>query len=217
MVDIHVIPNPGFEDNLKEVIAALTHPRIIVHQSGYVAGNLLAARLAAYRLGTNPYVSWVDGDDRVLSVTWLDHALGMLESDPTIAAVYPRWVTVKNGKRGKGSPIHEWNVDLHTSFSSVPLAHHLTIMRRSQVIGLLEEAHDAVGCLVKSADRFYLSGIARYGRLVALDDVAYEWHLREGTGRSHDEPLEVVNWLRKRAAQDVKLARLKQLWPAPSM
>ena len=208
MLDIHIIPNPGFDENLKEVVAALAHPKIAIHLADWVEGNLLTARLAGYAKGTNPYVSWVDGDDRVVSVDWVDRALEILEADPTIAAVYPRWYTSKNGKKLRESPNLEWSLDLHRSFTSIPLAHHLTIMRRPHVLSLLKEAHDAVGCMVKSADRFVISGLVRYGRLVMLEDIAYEWRLRDGTGRSHNENEATVKWVRKRAAQDMQLARL---------
>lgn len=98
MVDIHVIPNPGFEENLIETIRALQHPRTRVQVGNYVPGNMLDARIQAYSMGSCPYVSWVDCDDRVIDISWIEMAIDILDSYPHVAAVYPRWQVVQKGK-----------------------------------------------------------------------------------------------------------------------
>lgn len=207
MVDIHVIPNPGFEMNLVNVVQALRHPQVCVHVADYVPGDILAARLQGYSLGTCPYVSWVDGDDCVLDIKWIEIAISILDRNPHISAVYPRWTTVKNGQTKKTTPIHVWDAAVHERWASVPLAHHLTIMRRPQVLALLSTAQLAVGGMVKSQDRYLMSGLVRFGQLKSLDDLAYEWHLHPNTGRSAQDSPEAIKWCWKRAVEDAKIAK----------
>ena len=211
MVDIHVIPSPGFDENLVKILQALQHPQVHVQIADYVEGDILAARLRAYSLGDCPYVSWVDGDDRVLDIKWIELAVFILDSCPHISAVYPRWTAIKNGKVKKTPPIHVWDARMHSTWSYLPMAHHLTVMRKHQVLELLGDAQEAVGGMVKSQDRYLMSALVRHGQLVSLDDVAYEWHLRPNTGRSAQDSPKAIKWCRKRAVEDVKLARALSL------
>lgn len=194
MIDVHVIPCRGFD--VSTIVRQLHHPKITVQVADWVEGNILEARWRAFQLGTHPYVSWVDGDDEVVSVEWVDRALEILEAHPDVAAVYPRWYTTENGQQ-KMAPYHPWSPELHRAFSTQPLAHHLTIMRRHNVMQLLDEAKAAVGKMVKLTEAYLTFGQMRYGRLVALEDVAYNWRLRPGTGRSSIEPSETTEWFRR--------------------
>lgn len=209
MIDVHVIPNPGFDES--KVIRALQHPLAQVQVGEYVKGNVLEARRRAYALGSCPYVTWVDGDDQVLNTEWFELAIQILDSYPYISAVYPRWQAVRNDEVIKVTPVHVWNPRVHADFQYTPFAHHLTVMRRYQVLDLLDVAKANIGALMGSADRYLVSGLVRYGQLCALDSVAYEWHLRLSTARTRGDTPEAVKWVRERAAMDVRIAKSMRL------
>lgn len=211
MIDIHVIPNPDFDENCIQVIRALQHPLTQVQVGDYIEGNVLEARRRAYERGTCPYVSWADGDDQVLDTEWFELAIHILDSYPYISAVYPRWQAVKNNRVVKVTPVHVWNPQVHSSFQYVPFAHHLTVMRRYQVLDLLDVARANVGGLMGAADRYLMSALVRYGQLCAIDNIAYEWHLHPGTARTKGDPPETVKWVRERAAVDNRIAKSMRL------
>lgn len=208
MIDIHIIPTPGFEEGLAAMVKKLEHPRITVQFGQFVDGNLLEARWLAYNQGNAPYVSFADGDDAVLDISWIDRALHILDNYPHVAAVYPRWCATQVGKPNHVSPIHKWTPEMHRLCSSQPLAHHLTIMRRHQVLELLKVARENVSKMTKNPERYLSSGLARYGQLVSFDDVAYEWRLRPGTARTVDDSAETVAFVNARSYQDAKFAKM---------
>lgn len=208
MIDIHIIPTPGFDDNFRVMKEKLQHPLVNVITGEWIDLNLLEARWRAYNQGTSPYVSFADGDDAVLDISWLGHAMSILDNHPHVVCVYPRWKVVEADKPDRFSPIHEWSPELHRSFASQPLPHHLSIMRRSAVIELLKIARDEVGFMTKNPERYLVSGLSRYGLLVPIDDVAYEWRLRSGTARTIEDTSAVDKFLAARAMGDY-LAALK--------
>jgi len=165
-VDIHMIRSPSgsFFDAQK---AALAHPCINFHEAQYVPGSVVEARLQGFQLGTSPYVSWVDDDDHVLDIQWIDQALDILDNDPTVSAVFPQWCSSQNG------------TVVHTSMTGnqpYPIApHHLTIMRRQNVIPLLTEISDQFPNLICFAELMLLFGQLRFGRVAYLPVMAYEW------------------------------------------
>lgn len=173
-VDIHIIKSPGFQAHFHAQAQRLAHPRINVHEAPYVAGSVIKARLRGFSLGTAPYVSWVDDDeDQVLDVEWIDAALDLLDSDPTIAAVYPQWQAV-----AKGSVVHASN-------ASIPLEpHHLTIMRRDNVLPMLTAMRDAHPQMMIFHELAVCLGQLRFGRLVALPTLAYQWVMHDASARS---------------------------------
>lgn len=201
MIDIHLIPQAGFDPNPN--ILALQHPDITVQIGQYVHMNVLEARLQAFKLGTNPYVSWVDADgDKVLDISWIPQALKMLE-DPKIVAVYPRWVCYEYT-----TPFKPWDRLTHWNMEKYgPRAHHLTIMRRDHVVELLEEAKEAVGHLMSKVEVYLLGALARYGDFAPIDAVAYEWVIRKGSARSFSD-IHAMPWIHQRLVRH--LADIRQ-------
>jgi len=174
-VDIHIIPEPGNEQGLQDQLRRLEHPSVTVQVGQYVSGSIVDARCKAYALGTCPYVSWVDDDDAVLDLGWIDEAVRVLDRDPTVAAVYPRWKSTVKG------------VTTHTSRAErTPMhlePHHLTIMRRTNVLPMIESIRAAHPSMCRWQDLMLTLGQLRHGKLVPFNVIAYEWKLREGSGR----------------------------------
>lgn len=207
MIDVHIIPTPTFEASRAEMVQDLQHPLIKIHIGEHIVGNLLEARWRAYMLGSSPYVSFADDDDKVLDLSWIERAVEVLESNPDVSAVYPRERIVAVNGRVDVAPFKEWTVDLHAGFSWHPAPHHLTIMRRHAVIELLDDAKTAVPHMIKNPERYVASGLVRYGRLVAFPDIAYEWRLRNGSARFKTDPPEVRRWVSSRALEDMVFAK----------
>ena len=208
MIDVHIIPTVGFEQNYADMVAQLeAHPKIIVQTGEFIQDNLLEARWLAYNKGTAPYVSWVDGDDAILDLSWVDRALGILDRNPHVSCVYPRWRTLREDGVIKESPIHVWSPEHHSHFTYAPLPHHLSIMRRENVLELLKLARENVSGMIKNPERYVLSGLIRYGQLLSFNDMAYEWRLRDGTARSKEDPADVIKWVRHQASIDSRIAK----------
>ena len=192
MIDLHMIRTPdyeGFDDQAKRA----SHPKVTIVEGDYVKGNMLEARMKAYAKGSNPYVSWIDDDDIVLDMSWIDSALEMLE-DKSIAAVYPQWRARMNDKIVHQTTFRPWNISHHESNGGSPEAHHLTIMRRENVLELLEQVKAITPVHVKSQDRLLTTGMWRYGKVVPIEALAYEWLLRPNSARSLPENRAVSAW-----------------------
>lgn len=117
-----------------------------------IAGDYFGARRGAYRLGTAPYVSFVDPDDEVLPGAF-EHCLARLESDGGAVAVYTRSL--------------KWCMGLpHRKEVVFPWPHQLIVARRDAVLPLL----DAV-----STDKDLALELGRQGRFVRIDWFGYVW------------------------------------------
>jgi len=206
MIDIHIIPAPGNEVSFNAQLERLKHPLVNTIIGEYVAGNILEARYCAFSQGTSPYVSWVDDDDKILDLSWLPKALETLE-DPGVAAVYPRWRSTLGGR-----PHHETSREAFHPLKYVfnqPsfMPHHLTIMRRENVLALLEQLRAVHPVTMMIQERFLILGQLRFGRLVKDDTMAYEWVLRQGTGRQMLDPIHIRHWLQEQ--QTISLSHFK--------
>lgn len=175
-VDIHIIPAPDNDHTFKAQLERLKHPAITVQVGQYVKGSIVDARCQGYALGTCPYVSWVDDDDAILNLDWIHEAVRVLDTDRSVSAVYPRWKSTVNG------------VTTHTSRSELtPMhlePHHLTIMRRQNVLPMIEAIRDAHPSMCRWQDLMLTLGQLRHGKLLPFNVVAYEWKLREDSGRT---------------------------------
>jgi glycosyltransferase involved in cell wall biosynthesis len=208
MLDIHVIPKAGFEDNMFKMVQALVHPLINVYHSSYIFGNILEARIAGFSKGTSKYVTWIDSDDTIVNVEWVEKAIQVLEMDNTISAIYPRWNVIEHGKIIRTTPEHEWSASLHATWSYMPYAHHLTIMRREQVLESLMLAKENVKHLIQSTERYLVSSLVKNGRLISEPTIAYNWHLHPNTARTKNDSVEAQEWLRKEFYIHSQLAKL---------
>ena len=188
-IDIHMIDSGAHAENAAAQIERLRHPMIQTHIAQPVWGNVAEARRRAYALGSHPLVSFIDDDDVVLDVSWVDQAIDILR-DPEVAAVYPRWCGT--GSLGAiETPQHAWDISSAHS-PHLPYAHHLTVMRRTNVDQFFADVGGRV--MVREADRLLIAAQARFGRLVALPAMAYRWILRDGTARTHVEPESIERW-----------------------
>lgn len=188
MIDIHLIPEPGFDASY--TINALKHPDITVQIGQFVYLNVLEARLKAYKMGNNPFVSFVDTDnDKILDLSWISEALDILKN-PKIVAVYPRWKC-----HDYITPYEPWDRKHHWHLAKYgPKAHHLTIMRREPVIELLEDAKKNVGHLMSKTEIYLPGALARYGDFAPVNAIAYDWVLRENSARTFPD-LHASKWL----------------------
>lgn len=184
-----MIDSGKFPENFARQAERVRHPKVQLQIAAPVWGNLAEARRRAYALGDHPFVSWIDDDDEVLDMAWVDRALQILRDDPEVSAVYPRWCST--GAHERETPDRPWAL-MESHVYLWPHAHHLTIMRRCHV----GEFFDDVGArpLLRDQDILLVASMARHGRLVALPDMAYRWNLRDGTPRSHCEPPELNAW-----------------------
>lgn len=183
-----MIDSGRFPENFALQCERVRHPKVRLQVAEPVWGNVAEARRLAYAMGDHPFVSWIDDDDEVLDMSWIDRALEILE-DPKVSAVYPRWCS--SGTLEQEIPVHEWKL-IGSHHHLQPYAHHLTIMRREYVPEFFEEVGDRP--LLRDQDILLVASMARHGRLVALPNLAYRWALREGTARSHQEPPDLHSW-----------------------
>jgi hypothetical protein len=203
VIDIHIIPAPGNEASYARQLERLKHPLVNVQIAEYVTGNMIEARWRGFSIGSAPYVSWVDDDDEIVDLSWLERAVRLLD-DQTIAAVYPRWRGTMNGKllhETSGLPFSP------TRFLQAPALidpHHLTIMRRVNVISMLSDVRSRFPVMMKNQERLLTIGQLRYGRLVALKEMAYEWKVREGSARTWKEDPDVEAWTMQHIRDSLK-------------
>lgn len=189
MIDVHMIDSGKFPDNFALQADRVRHPLVKLQVAQPVWGNIADARRRAYALGDSPYVSWIDDDDEVLDIKWVDRAIAILESDASVSAVYPRWCS--RGELTLETPCQDWQlIGAHNCLQ--PFAHHLTVMRREHVAPFFADVGDRA--LLRDQDILLVASMARYGRLVALPDMAYCWVLREGTSRTYREPRDLNQW-----------------------
>lgn len=203
MIDVHILAHPDFP--VQPMVESMAHSKINMHVLPHVEGNLLAARHAGFSAGIAPFVSWVDPDDAVLNLEWIDEALEILE-DPKISAVYPRWKSTKNGRLNFQVPEHVWHPK-YSHMRNLPYAHHLTIMRRECVEPFFAEAFKRTSTAKCFVDPLLAQSMQRYGRLHCHPAVAYEWKLREGSTRTIKNERESAAWADSLYLQLLSLSR----------
>jgi len=195
MIDIHIIPAPGNEANYALQLERLKHPLVNTIIGEYVAGNILEARYRAFSQGTSPYVSWVDDDDKILDLSWLPKALETLE-DPGVAAVYPRWRSTLFGRVFDETSCEAFTPVRYLFQTASFSPHHLTIMRRENVMECLNRLRERHPTTLSIQERYLVISQLRYGRIVKDDTLAYEWVLRQGTGRQMLDTTAVREFMR---------------------
>ena len=120
MIDVHVLTYSGTrKDWLDQCLASLARePLVTVHVLEGDEGNVGAGRVRGYRMGTHPYVSYVDSDDYILPGT-IDACLEGLKHAPAVVTMERRL----------------WG---HLFDSSLRGGHHLTVYKRERVLPLLD-------------------------------------------------------------------------------
>jgi hypothetical protein len=205
MVDIHMIDRGSYPEAARQR-ELIQHPLVQFQEGVYVLDNIREARYLSYSKGTCPYVSWIDDDDEVLDISWLDEAIEILESNPKISAVYPRYVIYEHGKVRETLPIQDpWNKNLHRK--SCPVAHHLTIMRREQVMAIQELYKDHPK-MNRMPDMILTQTLLRYGVLHPISNIAYKWILRDNSSRLTNDGKAVNHWANQFTCETYRLHSL---------
>ena len=125
----------------------------------------------------------------------LAEAIDWLDSDPTIAAVYPRWTMTEDGKVRHTTSGEPFSAPQYLAQPGLIPRHHLTILRRLSVEAMLDDFRGAHPCMVKSQERLLTIGSLRYGRLVPHSALAYQWKLRTNSGRHLTESVDVQRYI----------------------
>lgn len=192
MIDIHMIDSGRYPAEAAAQRVAMQHELVTLQEAEYVHHNMREARYRGFSLGTNPYVSWIDDDDEVVDITWLERAVEILEKNPDVSAVYPRYETFHRGKLLSTLPLQEpWTAELHRQ--PPPVAHHLTIMRREHVM-TIHELMKANPIMTREQDVLLTQAMLRFGRIVPVPNIAYRWHLRPGGVRLLNDGVQVRSW-----------------------
>ncbi len=121
MIDVHIITLPSSRKEwLMEAAGSTAHAaaiagfRVDIHIVHGVDGDIGASRSAAYALGSNPYVTYVDHDDFVLPDAFAAMREALQSGAP---AIFQHERTIQNGRFGWG-----WR------------RHHLCAFRRDVLI-----------------------------------------------------------------------------------
>lgn len=192
MIDVHMIDGGHFPLQADKQRQMMQHPLVTLHTAPYVYRNLREARYNGFSMGSHPYVSWIDDDDEVLDISWIEEAVHILDSNPGIAAVYPRYQTFHNGRMIACLPLQEpWKAELHRN--PPPVAHHLTIMRRENVM-TIHELLKANPIMTREQDVLLTQGMLRFGTMHPVPNIAYRWHLHPGGARLMHDPAGVRAW-----------------------
>lgn len=195
LIDIHMIDSGKFPDLANaQRKKMMEHPLVQFQEGEFVHLNLREARLRSYSKGTCPYVSFIDDDDEVLDISWLEQAIDILEKNPDVSAVYPRYETWEFGKHARTLPFEaRWNENIHRQLP--PVAHHLTIMRRENVMAI-HEMFKVHPVMTRMQEPLLTLGMLRFGRLVPLDVIAYRWIVRPDSMRITNDNGSVTLWSR---------------------
>lgn len=181
MIDMHIIETPGNNKAFLEQVERARHPKVNVWFGKYVHQNTFAARREVYQRGVAEFVTYVDDDDTVLDVSWLDTALQILE-DPRVSAVYPTTKITDGWLEYFRTPEAVWSPGLQSKHA-YPVVHNFTIMRRKCVQKTLDEISAFTQVMRRSSDMLIRDSLMRYGKFVHVPVLAYEWKLRKNSGR----------------------------------
>lgn len=194
MLDIHMIATTGWEDNFevqKKIMES--NPRVTVHREDFIPNHVLYARINGYAKGTSKYVSYFDDDDYIIDFDWVDEAIEMMERNPRIAIVYPRYNAVHAGK-----VIHTTPTGPYRQNRSFPPIHSLSIMRREQIEQASKMFTEGLKPLnpqvTNRLDNLMHNSLKKFGMFANIPNIAYNWNLREGTARNTPLELHVERW-----------------------
>ena len=179
MIDCHVLVDPSRDASA--VLAQLAAEPVNLHIAPARPGRISAARAAAIRAGSAPYVCWVDDDDQIAPGIF-SRLLAVLEQNPEACGVCCREARVDVSGRVLGvSPPAGWRWSVADMIDQHPLVHHIALMRRETVLPLL----DAMQRWPMVGDQWLIWMQAQFGPWQLLDEIGYTWrrHTAQVTAR----------------------------------
>ena len=169
MIDCHVLVDPCRDASA--VLAQLAAEPVNLHIAPARPGRISAARAAAIRAGSAPYVCWVDDDDQIAPGIF-SRLLAALEQNPEACGVYCREARVDVSGRVLGvSPPAGWRWSIDDMIDQHPRVHHIAVMRRETVLPLL----DAMQRWPMVGDQWLIWMQAQFGPWQLLDEIGYTW------------------------------------------
>lgn len=154
MIDVHVLTYSGtVQPWLDQCLESLSRePNLTVHVVQGDEGNVGAGRARGYRLGTNPYVSYVDSDDYILPGA-IDACLFGLKTARGVVTLERRL----------------WGTRFD---SSLQRDHHLCVYRRDDVEPWLDRLHEhPIHCDILLTEKL---------RPTQLGFIGYVWRMHAG-------------------------------------
>ena len=135
--DTHVLSARGNGRWLGEALASLDGEPTQVHLiEGGFAGSIGAARAYALGLGTAPYVSWLDDDDRLLPGV-LAQCIAYLDAHPACVGVYTDRLALTPDGRLTERRSGPWNP--RRQLCDANLITHAKVLRRDLALRYLAE------------------------------------------------------------------------------
>lgn len=175
MIDVHVLHLDNEVNRLNE----FSLPNVNVYHVNGIVGNTMQARINAFRIGTAPYVSYLDPDDHVVPEAF-NECLDVLNANSKLAGVYTNSEVIKdNGKKALLYQPHQWSREWHLS-RSVPV-HPLLIMRRSILMPMLNHI-ETINWQYKFkslSDQIICSHVASVADFQYINTVGYIWFKHE--------------------------------------
>lgn len=171
-LDIHVLTSAGRDVYRAECLASLEGiPGVEVHVVAGNPGHIGQARRIGYGIGTAPYITRVDDDDRISDPEAMLAALDALDADPAAAlACTDLWIIDRNGERTGHRKSRPNARDIARSPGAVQ---HLAIYRREAVTDVLPGLDDW-----PVLDDWYMAAQAiQRGHGIRIPVNAYEWRI----------------------------------------
>lgn len=181
MIDVHTLILPTEDpDLLAQSLASTEDHPITRHILQGVEGDVLAGRVSGYACGNNPYVSFVDPDDRVLPDAF-QTCLDYLQQNENVGGVYTNsMVEYDNGLTAVHYRHTEWSYEFHLE-TGAPV-HQLVVMRRD----VLEQAIEATLTLDRIDEMKMFPDQLIFAQIAAImpwhflhADIGYVWKKRQ--------------------------------------
>ena len=175
-VDVHILHLPGENEHWWELCkeSLKGHP-INIHNLDGVVNNMWEGRCRGYRLGTAPYVSFVDPDDIVMPGAF-QACLDALESEPEVGGAHTNSAIIdEEGNITRKRMIRE---DYRMTIARHRV-HQIAVMRRpvlEKAMELIEVPDDTI----VFADYVIFAHAAMVAPWRFLHITGYQWRQHEG-------------------------------------
>lgn len=186
-VDVHVLHMPYEKPSWREkCLNQLAAEPVNVHHLDGIAGDIRAARNAAFRVGTAEYVSFVDLDDEITPGIF-QHCIDILDQNPDVCGVYTMSHIIDENDNVVGFT-HAFRPFLQESRCDFLEIHQLVVMRREKVIQMLDSHYDEIPLCVGAEVHMYWL-MARNDPWIATKRLGYKWRVHSGGAHLEKSPL----------------------------